>query len=368
MLIKKVKFTGFRNLLLQSFEPSSGINLFTGRNAQGKSNMLEGISLISSGRSFRTSRETEMIGNDAAAAFLEGVLEENGVESRVKIILNRDKVRKKQIIADGKPVKKFSEFLQRTGCVVFSRADISLVSGSPEIRRNFIDRLLCISDEKYLTALQSYYTVLRQKNAALKSGKCGLSLLDVFNEQLSRFGAEIVIKRRNSIEELSKNAFSLFSSLFDGTPNLGIVYKSVCSASIADLEGIKNSLLGVFKSKIQYECDLRMASVGPHRDDILIAINSLPAKTFASQGQQRACAVALKLAESIMIGQAKKIRPIIFMDDCFSEMDEYLKASLWEYLADQGQVFLTSNAVPPENNFLCVEISEGRIEKIVYKT
>ncbi len=368
MIIKELSLANFRNIEKVHLEPSCGINLFAGENAQGKSNLLEALVLIATGRSFRTSKDCEMIKWGENTASAGAVVCETDTESSIKLVLNNSLQSKKRISIDGKPIKKLSQFINKVDSVVFSRNDLNQISGPPLLRRNFLDRMICTINSSYLFALQSYCAVIKQKNIALKQYPVKSDLIDVLNLQMAQYGARIILERKFITGKLSANAAELYSSLFGSGDILEIEYISANSMNLTGEKELSEYLMNKFKLCKKIEIERKMALEGPQRDDLLIKINHKPLKVYGSQGQKRFASVVIKLSEGKVYNEIKKRIPIIFMDDCFSEIDSVRRGYLWDYLSSQKQVFLSANDIPEKGSFSVFTIKSGKVESVVHKT
>lgn len=361
MIIKKVKIKNFRNIKSAEIEPIDGINIFTGENAQGKSSFLESLAFISNGRSFRTANDFDLINREEKIAFIEAIFENSEIikdEFSVSASITdmgENKTNKKLTFCK-KDVKKLSEFIGKINNTVFSKHDSEIASGSPAIRRNFIDRLLSSLDNEYLKNIKKFNAILKEKNALLKKEKNN-SIAEILNEQISTVSAYISKKRKeiaNKIEKESNKINSAemlqnFKIKFEYLPN--IEYQS------DDLEGIKNQINSTLKKYLNIEFERKIALKGIQRDDFNIELNSMEAKKYASQGQLKIISTILKLTEFNLLEKQIDNTPIFFMDDCFSELDNVNQINLWNCLQKKGQIFLTSNGLP-EN------YAENRTKKI----
>ena len=367
MIIKKINIFNFRNIGELLISPFEGINLFAGENAQGKSNALEALVVAVTGRAFRTNKDAELIKWGENKSRLSAVVDDLGFESRITVDLDITKGIKKRISIENKAIKRLSQFISRIDSVIFSRNDLLRISGEPFLRRSFLDRLISMIKPEYLFKLQKYHTLLRQKSLLLKQYPVQIAVIDILNEQLSLYGAGIILDRESIVKKLSSLSEILFGKLFGNNDILELEYVSQNKKNISNEE----ELCIYLKKRLDYcrnnEIDRKMILEGIQRDDILITINKMPLKIYGSQGQKRFASVVLKLAEGEVYNLVKKKKPIIFMDDCFSEIDDFRREYLWRYLSECGQVFLTANDVPKKKNLRIFMIKEGKTENIVYE-
>ena len=338
MYIKNIELINFRNYEHLKTDFDRNVNLILGRNAQGKTNLLEGIYLTSIGRSFRTSRDSEMVrfGESQAKVKIEAEKEITGTS--IDITLKKDA--KKAVKKDGVNVKKTSELLENILIVIFSPEDLKIVKDEPEKRRKFIDRELCQIQPLYYNSLSNYKKTLAQRNTYLKEENPENSILDLWDVQLAKYGADIIRIREKFIKKISQFSGKIHGSITNGKENLFLEYNP-------NIQFIDNSqeLEGFFYDEIKkaFKNDLRQRTTtkGPHKDDISFYVNGVNMRSFGSQGQQRTCALSLKLAELNLIREETGEEAILLLDDVMSELDverqEYLIKTL-----KNNQIFITT--------------------------
>ena len=366
MIIKSLNLRNFRNIETLSLSPSQGINLFAGENAQGKSNILESLVLAVTGRSFRTLKDLQMIKWGEIKSHIETSVDDCGLESLITINLSSENIlKRKTLFVDGKAVKKLSQFISKVDNIVFSRNDLFRISGEPFLRRAFLDRLISTINPEYLFELQRYHNILRQKNIVLKQYPIRYELVDILNFQLAEHGAKIIIDRSYIVKKLSEKSSTLYRELFGNSDILELEYISQNKQNLCEYKDLARFLRERFECVKKSEIDRKTSLEGIQRDDILIKINQRPMKIYGSQGQKRFASIVLKLAEGEVYNEIKNRRPIIFMDDCFSEIDALRRDYLWSYLSKQGQVFLTANETPQKNNYSLFIIKSGKVQTIV---
>ena len=352
MYIKNIKIKDFRNYEVLDLEFNEKVNIIMGSNAQGKTNLMEAIYISSFGRSFRTSKDTDMVrfNTDQAKVKMEFHKDLGDLDIEIlisknhkKIIINKD--HKKTVKIDGVKIKKTSQLLDNVYIVIFSPDDLKIVKDEPEKRRKFIDKELCQIKPSYYSDLFNYKKVLLERNTYLKEINVDPDLIDIWDRQLAKYGASIMIKRNEFI-----NKISLISCDIHG--------------------GITNDIL-----KRSFENDLRMRTTtrGPHKDDLDFFIknedNTINVRNFGSQGQQRTAALSLKLAEIDIIKKETGEDPILLLDDVLSELDlerqEYLIKTL-----SYNQLFITTAEMqqkilvefPDSTRF---KVQKGKVEKML---
>ena len=336
MIFKSIELENFRNYEVLSLDFDSKLNIITGKNAQGKTNLLESLFIMGLGKSFRTNKDTEMIkfGNDFSKA--RAVVDDDGEETEIEIIYNQEG---KIIKVDGTKLQRNADLLENVYIVVFSPDDLRIVKEGPESRRKFIDRELCQIKPVYYSDLGNYKKVLKQRNYLLKEKNKDEALLEVFNESLAEYGTRIIEERYRFTERIAKISSGIHSDISGNGENLEIGYDTFIKRGTTKEE---------YKEKLDksIESDLYKGytTLGPHKDDLCIKINGNDIRAYGSQGQQRTASLSLKLAEIGLIKQETGKNAVLLLDDVLSELDiqrqEYLIKSMKDI-----QVFITSTEI-----------------------
>lgn len=347
MKLKQLKLTNFRNYQQLDLEFQNGLTILTGQNAQGKTNLLEAIFLLSLAKSHRTNHDQEMIGWNDNTASVQALIETDNYEFPLELFLS----------SKGKKAKynhleqsKLSHFVGKLNVVLFAPEDMQLVKGSPNIRRKFIDSELGQSHPVYLNELLDYNRLLKQRNTYLKqfgySDKFDKLYFDILTQQLIEKAVSIVKYRIEFIEALSKIAKPIHSSLSNQNEELTIEYVASSShLDYQDKDTLTQQFENLFKQSFQREKDQGTTVYGPHRDDLGLYINDKKALYFGSQGQQRTTVLSLKLAEIELMNQLKGEYPILLLDDVLSELDDDRQHILMEYIENRVQTFLTTATI-----------------------
>lgn len=320
MKINHIELQSYRNYTNQSVDFCSGLNALIGKNAQGKTNLVEAINFCSIGKSFRTSKDKELIqfGQEKARIYLE--LEKTSGKSNIEVIISNSQ--KKIVRINSYSILRMGELMGELNCILFSPENLKIIKEGPQDRRRFIDIDLSQLSKVYFYNLLKYEKILAQRNKLLKSSidkVSARSAIDVWNEQLSRVGAKIIYERQKFLESLAEIAMDIHSRLTNGTELLVIAYDGITGTSPDD---IYREFYDKLTKSIDKDIDLGYTTVGPHRDDIKIICNSIDARTYASQGQQRTVALSLKLAELEYFKVEKGEYPVLILDDVLSELDE----------------------------------------------
>ena len=339
MFIKSLEINNFRNYVNQKLCFSRETNIIYGKNAQGKTNIIEAVSLFSSGKSFRRANDRDMIKEGEANSKINIEFDICGISKTAEIIISRD--RQKYIKLCGVPLRKTSELLGQFKSVIFSPEEMSLITGAPELRRNFMDLVISSERPVYYNILKRYYKILKQKNTLLKKKDESMEkTLSVWNESLAAAGAEIMIYRKEFTELINPYVNDTFTEISDGKENINISYIPSAAAEDFSKEKLFSTLLSLMNKKMQTEIMLGAAVVGIHRDDYAFFINGKNAKNFSSQGQQRTAVISLKMAQAEIIKEHCGEYPVFLLDDVMSELDSIRRSYLSEKIRDK-QVIIT---------------------------
>lgn len=341
MRLVSLALRNYRNYARLDLELAPGLNVFLGQNAQGKTNLLESVSLLALSSSQRARRESELIGGLGPEARVEAFAERRGrvVEMAISLVAltAAGERTSKTIRVDGQP-RRAVDLPGEVRATLFWPEDLNLVKGGPEHRRRFLNQMLVQVEKGYGRTLAGYRRVLEQRNSLLKRIGAGFepaSALDVWDEELARHGESITAARRLAISELAPLAASNQAAIGAGEM-LEIAYESPEQPLAGQLAASRTD-------------DLRRGStsVGPHRDDLQVRVAGNDARSFGSQGQQRSAVVSLKLAEADLVETRSGERPIILLDDVLSELDGDRRSALLSRVGDRGQVIVTSVEAEP---------------------
>ncbi len=336
MYIQRVSLVGFRNLEQMNMELKNGINIFSGDNAQGKTNFLEALYLCATGRSPRTRNDSQLVRFGEKESHIQVFVQKENRTDRIDVHLKRDE--KKGVAVNGIPMRKLGDLFGTLYVVIFSPEDLSLIKNGPAERRRFLDLELCQLSNVYYYNLQQYYRILRQRNFLLKEIQKKPSLQDtlfVWDDQLIQFAARMIAARREFLEKLNKISSEKELRLTGGKDRLKIEYKPNCEEMFLEERLKKNIRRDIFAGVTQ---------TGPHKDDILFSINGNDVKIFGSQGQQRTTALATRLAEIELIREETGQQPILLLDDVLSELDESRQNYLMESIRGM-QTILTCTGI-----------------------
>jgi DNA replication and repair protein RecF len=340
MFIKSLFLQNFRNYSNETIDFTSGINILTGANAQGKTNAGEAIFFLCTGYSPRANRDKLVIKNGCEKALIKGTA--SSLYGDVSVDIEFDKQDKKSIFINEIKVNKLGELMGNINSVFFNPAELKLVQESPEDRRRFLNISLSQMNKSYFYALARYNKILAQRNNLLKDSDEFLirDTLPVWDIQLCREAGKIIKARNDFIKTLSPIAEEKHSLLSGGAEKLVIKSENGYSGSE---EEIAFNLKEDLKNNLTRDIRLGFTSIGPHRDDIKFILNDLDVKVFGSQGQQRTVALSLKLAETEVFNSRFCEYPILILDDVLSELDKKRQRKLLASVKDLQTIFTSTD-------------------------
>lgn len=339
MKITALDICNFRNIEKVSFEPSENINIIFGENAQGKTNLIESIWLFTGCRSFRNTKDSDFIRFGEKNAVLKMDFFSNDRDQEAKIVIGE----KKEALLNGIKLKTVTKFAGETAAVVFTPEDLSIIKEGPSVRRRFIDSALSQLKPGYTNLISKYNRILLQRNNLLKDIQRHSELrdtLEIWDDRLCTYAAAITKQRSQYIKHIFPILEETYSGISGNKEKIDIKYLCESDCISEDEKEIKAELL--LKTKNNFSADIMSGSTntGPHRDDILISLDNLDTRNFASQGQQRSCAISLKLSEAELIKNITDIQPVILLDDVMSELDSNRSDYILNHIENR-QVFIT---------------------------
>lgn len=345
MFIKSIFLQDFRNYETQTLELNSGLNIFVGDNAQGKTNLLEAIYVLSLSKSYRTGRETELIRHGAEQTAIGASVQKMALLDLRVIVSNSTT---KKLLVNEKSTTA-NAFVGKLNTVLFTPDSLQLVKGSPGNRRHFLDVQICQIDPIYRNTLLKYQRVVRQRNSLLKEAytqRALLNQLPAWDNQLVTHGKEIILRRQEAIKVLDKYGRQTHRTISDESETLDLVYQPFFAKETKKTEYSGSQIEEVFweelKSKNQDEIRRGYTLVGPHRDEVLFLINNSNLKTYGSQGQQRTAVLAYILAELELMYEEIGEYPVVLLDDVMSELDQTRRSFLLSILNKKAQTIVTT--------------------------
>ncbi len=356
MIIESIELQDYRNYQRLVLELKSGTNILYGKNAQGKTNILEAMYLCSCGRSHRGSRDRELIRFGADEAHIKMTVRKNDVPVRLDMHLKRNK--SKGIAINGVPIRRTSELYGVVNEVFFSPEDLNIIKNGPSERRRFADMELCQINPYYVHALSMYNRSLIQRNRLLKDLSFHPEyedMLDAWDAQLVANGREIIKYRREFIDRLNPIIAGIHSNLTGGQEDMKLIY---------DPDTAEDDLESALKKSREADKRQRTTLIGPHRDDFGFFAGKEDLRRYGSQGQQRTAALSLKLSEIELVRETIKDTPILLLDDVLSELDADRQNALLSAI-DSIQTVMTCTGV---EDFLSRSSGVDAIFKVVEGT
>lgn len=343
MRVHRLSLQDFRSWHQVQIEAHSGANLLLGPNGVGKSNLLEAVHVCALGFSPRSRSEKDLVrwGTDRFVARMEGANGDLPVELAASCDLNG----RKDVRVNGEPGRLFSKLVGHLTVVGLYPEDLQLVRGSPDVRRSFLDALVCQNDPAMIETLRDYARVVKQRNAALKEPeRFDGGVREILDGQMLSLARPILERRMDILEALFPRIGRLHGELSGGAEGVGIWYRG--SYGEADLprrgQDLADHLEARRKRLANAESQAQSTLFGPHRDDVNILLEGRPARETASQGQARSLAIGLRLASAELLSEDRNRRPVLLLDDVFAELDGPRRKRLAAMLPRDGQSFLCS--------------------------
>lgn len=341
MKLRKLSLIRFRNLKQAELIPGDRFNIFHGRNAQGKTNLLESIYLLGTMKSFRMARSGELVSWGADGGAVQGWVERDGVTREISLALDR---LGKRVRVDQKHVTRLADFFGSLNVVLFSPEELAMVRGMPDGRRKYLDRAVFSGDTAYLALHHDYYRILKHRNSLLRSGSdCGL---EIWSEQLAEAGARLIARRLAYLQAIAGLLQLFYTAIAGPGEEAAIAYRPHLVGADGLVEDGREALLAALARTANEERRAGTTVVGPHRDDVDFLLNGKVLKQHASQGQQRSFVLALKMAEIEYIQARHGNPPVLLLDDMTSELDQERNRNLMDFLKSREmQVFITTTSL-----------------------
>ena len=361
MIIEKIKLKNYRNYDSLEINLNEKLNVIIGKNAQGKTNLLESIYVLSLTKSYLGVNDKNLIklGNNYAILEADAIL--NSGPKKFKLLI---KDNGKQVIINGKEIKKLSDYVSNLKVIIFSPENIRMIKEGPSIRRKFLNMEISQTSMKYVKLLMDYNNIVRQKNEYLKLDNKNKDYLNILNDEVAKLSVEIYLLRRKFLDNINMFIDKIYYEIM-GMQGLKIKY-----ISNIDYFENKKEMVDKFREKIdkylEKEMLYKISLIGPHRDDFIFFLNDKNIALYGSQGQLRSVILALKLSEIELFKQSGDDDPILLLDDIFSELDLDKKNNLIKYINNNIQTIITTtdinmideNLVKKANIF---EIKNGKL-------
>lgn len=334
MNIKKLTLKNFRNHSNVTFDFKPGLNIITGNNAVGKTNIVEAIHYLSMARSFRGQDENELIQEGKKSGEIFAIIKEGEISRKIRIILSAEG---RKILINDKVATRISELSNSANVLVFEPKDALFFKGSPKNRRNFIDISISKKSPRYLETLTQYERALKQRNDILKQEEFDPLLLESATEILIDLSLEIIKARQAYLKDIQDILIKLTRALAGVQSDVKVVYFPFLQPN----NDFKDNAKKAFNNALESDLKRKATSIGIHREDISITLNKRDIAIYGSQGENRLIALALKLSPYFLIDNKEK-RPIVVLDDVMSELDQPHRLRLIKLLNKFEQVFITA--------------------------
>lgn len=368
MHLENIKIKNFRNYDELSMDFSKNLNIISGLNASGKTNLIEAIYMGCFSKGFRSSKDTDLI--KIKENFTRVHLDFYQGERLQNIEILIDKKKKKKVYLNESEIKNMQELLNRYKCVLFSPEDLRLIDLGPNLRRKFLNREISQIDSSYYLEILKFNKILKQRNSSIKlinKREKKIDFLRMWDEIFAETASKISIKRNIYLKNIGKIAQIKHKSISKEKENLKISYLSDYNSIFEEkYDKIVGEILSHLENDIEKDLKYGFTSRGPHKDDFEIYINQKKARDFASQGQKRSAALSIRLSQLDLIEEKSGFKPILLLDDVSSELDSVRRKYLLQNLKDK-QVFISTTNVKEydeiSENFRSIVIKDGKIIK-----
>lgn len=354
MILTNLQLKNFRNYDNLDLSFNKKINIFIGNNAQGKTNILESIYVLSLTKSHRTNKDLFLIKKNSLFTKIIGTINDNDKNTKYEVLINENG---KRVSINDKPLKKVSEYLSKINAIMFCPDDLEIIKGSPQERRSFFNISISGFNNDYVRYLNEYNKILRTRNEYLKNYEIiNKDYLDVLTNKLIDLNIYIYNERKKYVETINKYLSNIYKDI-TGKTNIVLKYDSF----IEDEENLRNQLEDKFNMVYNNELFQKVTLLGIHKDDFSIFIDDVKINNYGSQGQHRIAILCLKLSEIKIYEEEYNKKPILLLDDIFSELDITKKSNIIKFIKNDLQVFITSTDL---NNIDKKILKEADVYKI----
>ena len=363
MFLRKLTVKNLRCIENLELETQDRLNMLLGSNAQGKSTILEAVFLICTSKSFRTGRDRELINADSDYALVSAEADRDK-RNPVKIELALMRNKPKSLRIDGVVKNRIPDLFGEINCVVFSSEDVALLRGEPKYRRHYLNLDISQLYPSYAVKYGEYKKVLLQRNTLLKEmaenpGKYPKDFLQIYDEKAAKTGAYLISKRLEYTQKLFTYAREFYKSIIHSEKAEFAYYSTVKYAS-PEPEEIERSMLAQLEERRESDIQNKTTGIGPHRDDLTVSVDGAPVKISGSAGQQRCCALSLKLAQIYLIYDIAGEYPVVLLDDFASELDRERQKRALDAARDNCQCFITATHIDREEGRV-FSVDRGRL-------
>ena len=348
MHVTRVALSNFRNYAQLDLEPALGLNVFLGANAQGKSNLLEAIAMLGTGKSFRTAKEADLIREGVDLAVVGGDARIRSGALHLGCTLARgSRGMRKNYTVNGQSVR-YARFLGSIKVVTFVPSDLQLVAGPPSLRRGFLNMALAQEERMYYHEFVRYQKALQQKAAMLRgSVEFDPELLAIYDHAMVEAGTQVMLARNHFSAALAKHARQIHADWTAGEERLTVRYAPNVPFEVPTSESVAAAFASKLREVALVERARRTTLVGPHRDDMVLELGGASLAAYGSQGQQRTAVLALKVGEYHVMSDRSGEAPLLLLDDVLSELDQARAAAFLDGVSGYEQAFVTATHLPP---------------------
>lgn len=369
MKINKIKLVNFRNYSNTTINLGSKMNIFVGNNAQGKTNILEGIVILALTKSHRIGVNPNIIMFDKNKCKISGIVKKNKIISNLEIEISEDS---KKLKINKKSINKVMDYISYLNIIIFTPDDLEIIKGSPNVRRNLLNIQLSQLSKQYIKNYNEYNKLLKTRNEYLKvlfnNNIADENYLDILTDKLIEKAIFIYQKRKEYIDLINKNIDNYYHFISNDS---GLKVKYITNIDIEDFdyESIRKKMKHTFKKNYLKELNYGMTVYGPHRDDFLFEYKEHDLKYFGSQGQQKLSVLSFKLSEIPIFNEICETKPVLLLDDIFSELDIKKRNRLLEIInKDDLQVIITTTDLKSINkkyieDAVVYKVENGLIER-----
>ena len=362
MIIKKFSASSFRNIDKCEIRFCDGLNLLHGKNAEGKTSVIEGIYIFSRGKSFRAREDSDLIKFGGEGFYTKIEYEDGSGESSLEYsLLGKTRQRRK----NGYKLKGVTEMIGSFRSVLFYPDNLEIIKGGPEERRSFINVAISQCYPSYIRYYSDYKKALENRNCLLKIASKGgyydVNEISAWSESMAEYASYVYLIRREYIEKIAPHAKRIMLEISSDREKMELEYESDIASTLTDRASVKEEYKKILTESLEREIRAGVTLCGPHRDDIKVMINGQDSRLFASQGQQRSAVLALKLAEGEVIREISGEYPVYLFDDVLSELDEGRRRYVLSSLG-QRQIIITSCESDEYSGYMAnvIEVTGGQ--------
>ncbi len=334
MHVSQIRLKNFRGYYSLSLDFSSGMNVFVGKNASGKTNLLEAIHYLSFAKSFRGVEDKELIQNKASKAIINAEVVNDEGRKTIDVLITENG---KKILVNDKGISKLSTLSKITNVIVFTPTDVNIFRGSPKDRRSYLDINISKINPIYSESINLVENLIKERNEILKLDKLDTKQLDIVTDQLIKAEKEVIIMRQEFVTSLNKVISKVASELKGEDSKVKVIYFPYIKITNDYLNDAKK----LYQDNLENDLKRKATTVGVHREDFILTLNGKDISVQGSQGENRLMAISLKLSPYFLVDDKSK-HPIVALDDVMSELDDVHQKRLIKFLRKLDQVFITS--------------------------